>query len=90
LPGAHAIIRRRSCCGRKLRLRVALLRIGCNQASKLVSEKRREERKLEEEEQRREKAGAHRNRRWKPSVSASFDSEIRRPGGISDAEKKER
>jgi hypothetical protein len=63
---------------------VVLLVRGRNRAPEHVSEKRREERELEEVEQRLKEAGAHQNRRWKPSISAGFGGEIRQPGCVSD------
>jgi hypothetical protein len=58
-PEAHAIARRRPCCGRWLRLAVALLDNRCNQAPNHISRMCREKRKLVEPEGWREEAGAH-------------------------------
>jgi hypothetical protein len=56
-PGARVNAHRRSCCGRKLRVAVALLESGRNQGPKYVSRVRGRKREVVGEEGWREKSG---------------------------------
>jgi hypothetical protein len=91
-PGAHAIVHRRSCCGRELRVVVALLGKRCNQALNVVSRVRKEKGKLEVGDGWQEGVDARQNRRRELPVPAGFEEEIRRPGAslVREIERGER